>query len=65
VASDAAVGANLPQVKIRTNPDDNTIIIQDSGVGMTKDELINNLGKILHYRFFSSFCGMLRFLCLS
>jgi HSP90 family molecular chaperone len=46
VASNAAVGADLPQVKIRANPDDNTIIIQDSGVGMTKDELINNLGML-------------------
>jgi molecular chaperone HtpG len=35
-----------PEIKITTNADDNTITIEDSGVGMTKDELINNLGKI-------------------
>mmetsp|Transcript_27938 Transcript_27938/g.67981 ORF Transcript_27938/g.67981 Transcript_27938/m.67981 type:complete len:740 (+) Transcript_27938:76-2295(+) len=35
-----------PQIKIRANTEDNTLIIEDSGVGMTKDELKNNLGKI-------------------
>jgi heat shock protein beta len=35
-----------PEIKIRANPDDNTLIIEDTGVGMTKDELINNLGRI-------------------
>jgi heat shock protein beta len=34
------------EIKIKCNPDDNTITIEDSGVGMTKQELINNLGKI-------------------
>jgi molecular chaperone HtpG len=34
------------EIRIRCMPDDNIIIIEDSGVGMTKDELKNNLGKI-------------------
>ena len=35
-----------PEIKIKANLDENTLTIEDSGVGMTKDELINNLGKI-------------------
>merc|ERR1711907_260675 len=35
-----------PSIKIKCNADNNTITIEDSGVGMTKDEIINNLGKI-------------------
>lgn len=35
-----------PEIKIKCNPDDNTITIEDSGVGMTRDEIINNLGRI-------------------
>jgi hypothetical protein len=36
----------LPQIKIRANSDDNTLILEDSGVGMTKDKIVNNLGNI-------------------
>mmetsp|Transcript_45741 Transcript_45741/g.50985 ORF Transcript_45741/g.50985 Transcript_45741/m.50985 type:complete len:820 (+) Transcript_45741:115-2574(+) len=35
-----------PSIKIRCDTDANTVTIEDSGVGMTKDEIINNLGKI-------------------
>jgi molecular chaperone HtpG len=35
-----------PQISIKCDPDSNTVTIQDSGVGMTRDELINNLGRI-------------------
>lgn len=35
-----------PSIKIKCDNDDNTLTIEDSGVGMTKDEVINNLGKI-------------------
>jgi molecular chaperone HtpG len=35
-----------PEIKVRCNPDDNTVTIEDSGVGMTREELINNLGRI-------------------
>jgi molecular chaperone HtpG len=34
------------EIRVRCRPDDNVIVIEDSGVGMTKDELKNNLGKI-------------------
>ena len=46
ITDDAAASDEQPQIKIRPNLDDNTVTIEDSGVGMTKDELINNLGKI-------------------
>lgn len=35
-----------PEIKIKANMEDSTLTIEDSGVGMTKDELKNNLGKI-------------------
>jgi len=35
-----------PEIKIKANMQDNTLVIEDGGVGLTKDELINNLGKI-------------------
>lgn len=35
-----------PEIKVKADPDSNTITIEDSGVGMTRDELINNLGRI-------------------
>ena len=35
--------AQRPEIKIKSNPDDNTLIIEDAGVGMTKDELINKM----------------------
>jgi len=35
-----------PEIKIKTDPENSTITIEDTGVGMTKDELMNNLGRI-------------------
>ena len=43
--SDAEAAAP-PSIKIKCDTDSNTLTIEDSGVGMTKDEIINNLGKI-------------------
>jgi len=38
--------SSVPEIKIKPDPDNNVIIIEDAGVGMTRDELINNLGRI-------------------
>ena len=35
-----------PEIKIKADVDKNILVIEDSGVGMTKDELVNNLGRI-------------------
>jgi len=48
-SSDATSGGDTlasPAIQIKSNKDDMTITIEDSGVGMTKSELMNNLGKI-------------------
>ena len=34
------------QVKIRCDVDGKKLIIEDTGVGMSKEEMINNLGRI-------------------
>ena len=44
-----SAGLNVePNFKIRIIPDktNNTLTIQDTGIGMTKDEMVNNLGTI-------------------
>lgn len=39
-------GVSKPSIQVKCNPDENTIVIEDGGVGMTRDELVNNLGRI-------------------
>lgn len=41
-----AAAKQEPEIKIKCNLEANTLTIEDSGVGMTREELINNLGKI-------------------
>ena len=37
-----------PGIRITVNAEDGTIVIEDDGVGMTEDEVIQNLGTIAH-----------------
>lgn len=48
ITSDDVAAASLakPSIKIKSDKDAMTITIEDSGVGMTKSELMNNLGRI-------------------
>ena len=65
ITGDDASGADtsLPEVKIRTNQAENTIIIEDTGVGMTKDEIINNLGACVCLCVFICVCDGSLLLC--
>jgi len=36
------------EIRIRTEEDENLLIIEDTGVGMTREELVENLGTIAH-----------------
>ncbi|EGG14777.1 heat shock protein Hsp90 family protein [Cavenderia fasciculata] len=47
LTSQKIMDGDLPfEIKIATDDDKKTLIIQDTGVGMTKEELIKNLGRI-------------------
>ena len=39
------VDTTPPTIKIKADPENQKIIIEDTGVGMTRDEFINNLGR--------------------
>jgi HSP90 family molecular chaperone len=38
----------LPQIRIRTDKDAGTLVVEDTGIGMTQEELVENLGTIAH-----------------
>lgn len=40
ITAEGEDGSAPPQIKIKANMDDNTLTLEDSGVGMTKDELV-------------------------
>jgi len=46
ITSDGDQIINQPEIKVKADQINSCLIIEDSGVGMTKDELVNNLGKI-------------------
>ncbi len=46
VTADDDADQTPPQIRVKADADNQVIIIEDSGVGMTRDELVNNLGKI-------------------
>lgn len=46
ITSDENADMPKPEIKIKADKEANTLTIEDSGVGMTKDELMNNLGRI-------------------
>jgi len=37
-----------PEIHIRTEKDENLLVIEDTGIGMTREELVENLGTIAH-----------------
>lgn len=40
---------DLPlEIRIRTDKDNNLLVIEDTGIGMTREELVDNLGTIAH-----------------
>jgi len=46
VTADSSVTIEKPSIRVQADADNQTLIIEDSGVGMTREELINNLGRI-------------------
>ncbi len=48
VSGDADLGELPLEIRIKTDKKNNTLHIQDTGIGMTREELIENLGTIAH-----------------
>ena len=46
--TDSAIDASELQITIDPQKDENVLIIRDNGIGMTHDELVQNLGTIAH-----------------
>ena len=48
LTNDKYIKRNDYQIRLSLNKDDRTISIEDNGIGMTYDELVNSLGTIAH-----------------
>merc|ERR1711920_427747 len=46
LTADSSSTSAPPEIRIKSDKTNNILIIEDSGVGMTRDELMNNLGSI-------------------
>ncbi len=46
--TDSSIDASDLRITLAPNKDENVLIIRDNGIGMTRDELVRNLGTIAH-----------------
>ena len=46
--TDSSIDASYLRITLAPNKDENVLIIRDNGIGMTRDELVRNLGTIAH-----------------
>lgn len=46
--TDSSIDVDDLQITVEPNKDENVLVIRDNGVGMTRDELVQNLGTIAH-----------------
>lgn len=46
--TDSSLGADELRITMTPNKDENQLVIRDNGIGMTHDELVQNLGTIAH-----------------
>jgi len=46
IGDEVAAASASPEIKIKADEKNNLIIIEDTGIGMTRDEVVSNLGRI-------------------